>query len=86
MELEEREAMTTEAKKYANRYPWRKWFAKKEFTLKRGRDFDVLVHGMVGMIRNAARSKTHRLRVSCFVGVDGTIRVRVLGRRNNAVV
>lgn len=49
--------MRIRRRKYANRYPWDRWFQRPRFVLVHGRDFFCLVHGMVGMIRNQARLK-----------------------------
>lgn len=63
-------------KKYSRRYPWRTWFAAREFRLTRGEDYDCLTHGMAGMIRNVARKL--RIKVSLTVS-ENTIDVVVGG-------
>ena len=35
-------------------YPWEKWWKKKRFTLKKGRDFDIQLHSMAQSVRNRA--------------------------------
>ena len=52
------------------RYPWEKWFSRKEFVLVRGVDFPptVLVHGMMFCVRMAARR--HNIGVSIRVAED----------------
>ncbi len=45
----------------AIRYPWDDWLAKSEFTLVRGVQFFGAVHGMMGMLRNAARLRGVRV-------------------------
>lgn len=46
--------MAKKKKAKQRRYPWDKWFAKKKFTLKRGREFDCMTHCMGVMARRAA--------------------------------
>lgn len=42
-------------KKKPVRYPWDKWLAyKREYRLKKGKDFDCMVHSMSVQVRNAA--------------------------------
>lgn len=63
------------ARPCASRYPWDIWFAKKDFTLVKGKDFHGQPHGMMMTTRHAA--KRHGLEVS--VNVDGDrLNIRVL--------
>lgn len=50
------------------KYPWNKWFSRRQFRLRRGKDFRCQVHGMVAQIRKAA--KLHRYRPSIQVDKD----------------
>lgn len=56
------------------RYPWEKWFRRKEFTLKRNVDYTCMPHSMTVQIRMAASSRG--LSVSVFTDTDGTITAR----------
>lgn len=67
------------AKRFGRRYPWDRWFARRTFTLVRGRHYDCLPHGMAQMVRNAAAGPKYRLRVSVRITDDGDITVRVTG-------
>ena len=57
-------------KKFGRRYPWETWFARKRFTLVRGRDYDCLTHGMAQTVRNAAASDKFRVKVRLEVLED----------------
>jgi hypothetical protein len=46
--------MSALAKKFGRRYPWKKWFAKRRFTLIRGIDFAGRVDTMAVQVRNSA--------------------------------
>jgi hypothetical protein len=58
------------------RYPWDNWFGKDKFTLRQGRDYACMQHGMAQMIRNVAARRA--VRVAVKLGLDGRIDVTVL--------
>lgn len=62
-------------------YPWKKWFARKQFTLTKGKHFDIAIHGMAQMIRNAARKERHNIKVSLKIDGD-TINVSTSPRKD----
>lgn len=68
-------------KKFGRRYPWSEWFGSKQFTLKRGLDFDktVMIHAMAQMVRNAAARKIFRLKVGVHILDTNSLKVEVLG-------
>lgn len=35
-------------------YNWDKWFSKRKFTIRQGKDFQCQVHGMASQIRSKA--------------------------------
>lgn len=49
------------------RYPWAKWFRRRTFTLRKGKDFTCQPHSMAQQIRNAA----FRHRVTVSIAIDG---------------
>ncbi len=59
------------------RHPWPAWFARKEFTLVRGQDFDGPAHSFAQQLRNKALSDKYRLRVSVKI-LEGPDRIEVL--------
>lgn len=50
------------------RYPWDKWFRRKKFVLRRGRDFMCMTHGMAVQVRTAAKNRN--LQVSVMIEED----------------
>ncbi len=39
------------------RYPWDKWFAKRKFTITRGKEFTCMPHSMSVQVRTAAAKR-----------------------------
>lgn len=70
---------TPPAAKFSRRYPWKEWFARKDFILVRGKEFDrtILPHTFAQMVRNAAAYPSHNVRVKIRIIDDNTIEVRV---------
>lgn len=56
------------------RYPWEKWFMRKEFTLRRGIDYTCMPHSMAVQIRMAASSRG--LSISVYTDTEGNITAR----------
>lgn len=58
------------------KYPWDKWFARKSFTLVRGKHYNCQPHSMGILIRLTAAKRGKRVSVSID---EGTIKVRIVG-------
>jgi hypothetical protein len=70
--------MMASPKKYGNRYPWEVWFRQRRLTLRRGRDYGIMTHGMVGLIRNVARKPKYAVRVRIKVLDADTIHLELV--------
>lgn len=44
-------------------YPWDKWFKKKRFKLKKGKDFNCAPHSMSVQVRNAAKKRGKKVSI-----------------------
>lgn len=70
---------TSVAKKFGRRYPWKRWFRHKTFSLRRGEHYDGRTYIMAQMVRNAATR--HGLRVRVVISDDeDTLTVTVTAR------
>lgn len=63
------------------KYAWEDWFKRREFTIKRGRDYGVSQATMAQNVRNAATRHGLRVRVR---DLGTSIRVLVVGEARRA--
>lgn len=56
--------MVSRVKKFGRRYPWGEWLARGEFTLRRGRDYDVLESSVGILLRRAAKRHGYAVQVT----------------------
>jgi len=66
-----------QANSHGVRYPWDEWFAVDGFTIRHGREYSCMPHGMVQNVRRAAAARG--LSVSVSIEADGLITVTVRG-------
>ena len=72
-----------EAKKFGHRYPWRLWFRRSRFVLRRGIDYDCRTAAMAQLVYQASVTSRHNVLVEIARAEDEqSIAVRVLGPRN----
>ena len=77
------ENRTKETKKFGRRYPWAKWFRRKQFVLRRGIDYDCRTAAMAQLVYQASVTVRHNVLVEVVRAEDEqSLAVRVLGPRN----
>lgn len=59
-------------------YNWDKWFSKRQFTIRQGKDFQCQVHGMASQIR----CKASKRGVLVSLRIDGDTIVTTVSANN----